>query len=134
MSSTHTRSGMSFFDLDIDIETDVDEFPGSPVATSVGTTDRRRTPRLVGGALGLGVAGAVIASLVVPLTGASADPSSSAWSQLRNCESSNNYSINTGNGYYGAYQFNLATWRSVGGRGYPNLASRAEQDARALIL
>ena len=50
------------------------------------------------------------------------------------CESSNNYSINTGNGYYGAYQFDLATWRSVGGSGYPNQASPAEQDARALIL
>ena len=34
----------------------------------------------------------------------------------------------------GAYQFDLPTWRSVGGKGYPNLASRAEQDARALIL
>ena len=73
-------------------------------------------------------------SLLGPVTGASADPSSSAWSRLRNCESSNDYSIDTGNGYYGAYQFNLATWRSVGGTGYPNRASRAEQDARALIL
>jgi peptidoglycan hydrolase-like protein with peptidoglycan-binding domain len=50
------------------------------------------------------------------------------------CESSNNYSINTGNGYYGAYQFNLATWQGVGGTGYPNQASPAEQDARALKL
>jgi resuscitation-promoting factor RpfA len=50
------------------------------------------------------------------------------------CESGNNYSINTGNHHYGAYQFDLATWRSVGGTGYPYLASKAEQDARALIL
>ena len=50
------------------------------------------------------------------------------------CESSNNYLINTGNGYYGAYQFDLSTWRSVGGSGYPNQASAAEQDARALKL
>ena len=83
---------------------------------------------------GIGAAAAVTIGLVVPLTGASADPSASAWSRLRNCESSNDYSINTGNGYYGAYQFNLSTWRSVGGRGYPNYATRAEQDARALIL
>lgn len=50
------------------------------------------------------------------------------------CESTNNYSIDTGNGYYGAYQFNLATWQSVGGAGYPHEASPQEQDARALAL
>jgi hypothetical protein len=44
------------------------------------------------------------------------------------------YLTNTGNGYYGAYQFNLATWRSVGGTGYPHNASAAEQDKRASIL
>jgi peptidoglycan hydrolase-like protein with peptidoglycan-binding domain len=50
------------------------------------------------------------------------------------CESSNRYDINTGNGYYGAYQFDLSTWQSVDGTGYPNEASPAEQDYRALIL
>lgn len=50
------------------------------------------------------------------------------------CESTNTYSINTGNGYYGAYQFDLSTWKSVGGSGYPNDASPAEQDYRALYL
>ena len=84
----------------------------------------------------LGVGGA----LLVAVTGiwststASADPSASAWHRLRVCESGDNYSINTGNGHYGAYQFDLPTWRSVGGSGYPDLASPAEQDARALIL
>ncbi|MDX3189787.1 transglycosylase family protein, partial [Streptomyces sp. MN03-5084-2B] len=46
---------------------------------------------------------------------ATADPASSAWSKLRMCESSGRYATNTGNGYYGAYQFDLPTWRSVGG-------------------
>ena len=50
------------------------------------------------------------------------------------CESTNRYDINTGNGYYGAYQFDLPTWRSVGGSGRPDQASAAEQDYRALIL
>jgi resuscitation-promoting factor RpfA len=117
-----TRSGMSFFDLD------VDESPETEVP------EGRRTRRVIGAVAGIGAATAVTLGLVVPLTGASADPSASSWSRLRNCESSNDYSINTGNGYFGAYQFNLSTWRSVGGRGYPNFASRAEQDARALIL
>ncbi len=78
--------------------------------------------------------GSVAVVLALPGSNANADPSASDWYRLRNCESGNNYSINTGNGYYGAYQFNLDTWRSVGGTGYPNLASPGEQDARALIL
>ena len=65
---------------------------------------------------------------------AAADPSSGAWLALRQCESGNRYNINTGNGYYGAYQFDLSTWRSVGGTGYPHQASAAEQDYRALYL
>lgn len=44
------------------------------------------------------------------------------------------YRTNTGNGYFGAYQFDLPTWRSVGGTGYPHKASVAEQDKRASIL
>lgn len=71
---------------------------------------------------------------LLPGSTAAADPSADQWLALRKCESSNNYSINTGNGYYGAYQFDLATWRSVGGAGYPHQASAAEQDARALML
>ena len=65
---------------------------------------------------------------------ASADPSASSWSALRQCESTNNYAIDTGNGYYGAYQFDLSTWRSMGGSGSPSNASPAEQDYRALYL
>lgn len=44
------------------------------------------------------------------------------------------YATNTGNGYYGAYQFDLPTWRSVGGSGLPSDASPAEQDMRAQML
>ncbi len=77
--------------------------------------------------------GGSLLTLLTP-SAASADPSANDWYRLRQCESSNNYAINTGNGYYGAYQFDLGTWRSVGGAGYPNRAAPAEQDARALIL
>ena len=65
---------------------------------------------------------------------ASADPSASDWAALRECESTDNYAIDTGNGYYGAYQFDLSTWQSVGGSGSPADASPAEQDYRALYL
>lgn len=60
--------------------------------------------------------------------------SGSVWDRLAQCESGGNWSINTGNGYYGGLQFTLSTWRGVGGSGYPHQASREEQIARAQIL
>lgn len=63
-----------------------------------------------------------------------ADPSHADWAKLRMCESTERYHVNTGTGYYGAYQFDLPTWRSVGGTGRPDLATPAEQDYRALFL
>lgn len=42
------------------------------------------------------------------------------WARLAACESGGNPATNTGNGYYGAFQFSLPTWRSVGGIGYPH--------------
>ena len=53
---------------------------------------------------------------------------------VRQREAGGNYATNTGNGYYGAYQFNLGTWRGVGGTGLPSDASPAEQDMRAQML
>jgi LysM repeat protein len=53
---------------------------------------------------------------------------------IRAGESGGNYATNTGNGYYGAYQFTLGTWQSVGGTGLPSQASPAEQDMRAQML
>ncbi|WP_040885121.1 resuscitation-promoting factor [Janibacter sp. HTCC2649] len=52
------------------------------------------------------------------------------WDRIAECESSGNWSINTGNGYYGGLQFDLQTWRGAGGGDFasrPDLASRAEQ-------
>jgi peptidoglycan hydrolase-like protein with peptidoglycan-binding domain len=125
----------SFFDADFDDTSATDE-PAHPAAVAdaaprVPAPGRRRSLiRMIGCVAAMGLA----ALVVVPLTDAAADPTASDWYRLRMCESSDNYSINTGNGYYGAYQFDLATWRSVGGTGYPNQASPAEQDARALEL
>ena len=53
---------------------------------------------------------------------------------IRMCESHGNYATNTGNGFYGAYQFDIGTWRSVGGSGLPSAAPPAEQDRRATML
>jgi len=52
---------------------------------------------------------------------------STVWDQLAQCESGGNWAINTGNGYYGGLQFNLETWQSYGGSGYPHENSRETQ-------
>jgi peptidoglycan hydrolase-like protein with peptidoglycan-binding domain len=85
-------------------------------------------------ALGTTIAVFFVGVTVFMTSSASADPSASDWASLRQCESSGDYSIDTGNGYYGAYQFDLSTWQSVGGSGSPADAGKAEQDYRALYL
>jgi peptidoglycan hydrolase-like protein with peptidoglycan-binding domain len=52
------------------------------------------------------------------------------WVRLAQCESGGDWSINTGNGYYGGLQFNLTAWRNSGGTQFasrPDLASAAQQ-------
>jgi hypothetical protein len=50
------------------------------------------------------------------------------------CESGGNPTADTGNGFYGKYQFTLSTWQAVGGSGNPAAASEGEQDRRAAAL
>lgn len=56
---------------------------------------------------------------------------SGSWLRLRLCESGGNYVTNTGNGFYGAYQFDLQTWANYGGYARPDLAPATVQDAKA---
>ncbi len=56
-----------------------------------------------------------------------AAPIPEPWASLAQCESTGNWSINTGNGYYGGLQFNLGTWRSYGGQGMPHENTPAQQ-------
>jgi hypothetical protein len=56
------------------------------------------------------------------------------WLQLRECESGNNYQENTGNGFYGAYQFSAQTWANLGYPGRPDLEPPAMQDQAAMRL
>ena len=52
------------------------------------------------------------------------------WDRIAECESGGNWSINTGNGYYGGLQFDIGTWLGAGGGDFASradLASRAEQ-------
>lgn len=52
---------------------------------------------------------------------------------IRRCESGGNYRATNGS-HFGAYQFDLSTWASVGGSGNPMDAAPAEQDMRAQTL
>jgi uncharacterized protein YabE (DUF348 family) len=59
------------------------------------------------------------------------------WDAVANCESGGNWSINTGNGYYGGLQFSSSTWLANGGGAYApraDLASREQQIAIAMKL
>lgn len=58
-------------------------------------------------------------------------PHHDIWIRLAECESGGDWSINTGNSYYGGVQFSLTSWRGVGGTGWPHQASVWEQMYRA---
>jgi hypothetical protein len=70
------------------------------------------------------------AALAAPASAASEDD----FARLRHCESGGNYSTNTGNGFYGAYQFDLRTWHGLGYSGRPSDAAPATQDQAAHTL
>jgi multidrug efflux pump subunit AcrA (membrane-fusion protein) len=61
-------------------------------------------------------------------------PTGGVWLELRECESGGNYAEDSGNGYYGAYQFALSTWYGLGFSGLPSDASPATQDEAAQEL
>jgi|GEM_PF-2192683 len=64
----------------------------------------------------------------------SASHASPALQAIAACESGGDPATDTGNGFYGKYQFTLSTWQAVGGSGNPARASEAEQDRRAAAL
>ncbi|BDZ45778.1 transglycosylase family protein [Naasia aerilata] len=68
----------------------------------------------------------------VALTATPANAADGAtWDAIAQCESSGNWSIDTGNGYYGGLQFSPSTWAAFGGSGSASNASREEQIAVA---
>ncbi|MBO1766985.1 transglycosylase family protein [Allobranchiibius sp. GilTou38] len=55
------------------------------------------------------------------------------WDRVATCESSNNWAINTGNGYYGGLQFSASTWTGFGGSKYGATANLATRDQQIYI-
>ncbi|MEE2523278.1 transglycosylase family protein [Pseudarthrobacter sp. J64] len=79
---------------------------------------------------GLTVAAISAAGLGLSATAANA-ADGATWDALAQCESGGNWSINTGNGYYGGLQFSASTWSAYGGTGSASDASREQQIAVA---
>lgn len=76
------------------------------------------------------------AGLALPLIGMSSAHAAGAgvWDKVANCESSGDWSVNTGNGFYGGLQFAASTWKAYGGTAYApraDLATRNQQIAVA---
>ncbi|MGV9269981.1 transglycosylase family protein [Kitasatospora sp. NPDC003701] len=95
----------------------------------VGTGRHRRRTQTEKAIAVAGVAGVGLALPLLTAAGASAAPVST-WDAVAQCESGGNWSINTGNGFYGGLQFTPSTWKAYGGTSYApqaHQASRAQQ-------
>ena len=68
-----------------------------------------------------------------PAPVASVASSGSVWDSLAQCESGGNWSINTGNGFYGGLQFVQSTWVAMGGQQYASHAHLASRSAQIAV-
>jgi LysM repeat protein len=89
----------------------------------------RTHARLALGLTAAGVAGT--AALLGPASPAQA--SGVNWDAVAQCESGGNWSINTGNGFYGGLQFTRGTWKAYGGAKYASTANKASKSEQIRI-
>lgn len=75
-------------------------------------------------AVALALGGLSVGALTVPSANAA---DLATWEKLAQCESGGNWSINTGNGFYGGLQFTQQSWNGVGMSGSPHTASKEAQ-------
>ncbi|MFJ9966083.1 transglycosylase family protein [Streptomyces avermitilis] len=75
------------------------------------------------------------AGMAIPLmgTGVAQAADADTWNKVAACESSDNWSINTGNGYYGGLQFTQSTWEAYGGKVYAQRADLATRDQQIAV-
>ena len=76
--------------------------------------------------------GAVVASGMIAATTTSAS-AATGWDEVAACESGGDWSINTGNGYYGGLQFSQQTWEGYGGTEYAATADQASKNQQIAI-
>ncbi|WP_328669510.1 transglycosylase family protein [Streptomyces sp. NBC_00328] len=79
-----------------------------------------------------GVTGVAIAAPLMAAGSASA-ATASEWDAVAQCEAGGNWSINTGNGYYGGLQFSSSTWAAYGGTAYASTADQASKSQQITI-
>ncbi|WP_149828714.1 transglycosylase family protein [Streptomyces tailanensis] len=72
-----------------------------------------------------GVTGAAAIAAPLMVAGSASAATASEWDAVAQCESGGNWSINTGNGYYGGLQFSASTWAGYGGTKYAATADQA---------
>lgn len=94
---------------------------------------RHRAPTNTAKHLARLTAGAAIAASPLALFPATAFAAEIPWGKIVECESSGNPRATNGT-HFGLLQFDLPTWRSVGGAGNPMDASVEEQLARGRTL
>ncbi|MER5732449.1 transglycosylase family protein [Streptomyces sp. NPDC002138] len=80
----------------------------------------------------VGVAGVAVAAPLMT-AGAASAATASQWDAVAACESGGNWSINTGNGYYGGVQFSSSTWAAYGGKAYAPQANQATKSQQIAI-
>jgi Transglycosylase-like domain len=107
------------------------DFPGRPEGPD--TPMQTKTALAVAGSV-LAVPGVALARREARLERRAGSTASATLQAIAACESGGTPSTNTGNGFYGKYQFTQETWQSVGGTGNPAAASEAVQDRRAAAL
>ncbi|MFC9845576.1 transglycosylase family protein [Streptomyces sp. NPDC060223] len=79
-----------------------------------------------------GVTGVAVAAPLMAAGTASA-ATTSEWDAVAQCESGGNWSINTGNGYYGGLQFSASTWSAYGGSSYASTADQASKSQQISV-
>jgi hypothetical protein len=88
-----------------------------------------KTTAVIGAGLGLGSGLAPLLG-TVPANAAGGSPN---WTGVAQCESSGDWSINTGNGFYGGLQFTESTWLGYGGGHYAQYANEATEAEQIVI-
>ncbi|MET9750202.1 MULTISPECIES: transglycosylase family protein [Streptomyces] len=75
------------------------------------------------------------AGLALPLvgTGTAQAADAATWDKVAACESTHDWDINTGNGYYGGLQFTQSTWEAFGGTRYAPRADLATRDQQIAV-
>ncbi|MFE7900991.1 transglycosylase family protein [Streptomyces sp. NPDC057424] len=75
------------------------------------------------------------AGMALPFMGAGTAQAADVdtWNKVAACESTSNWSINTGNGFYGGLQFTQSTWEAYGGRAYAARADLASKDQQIAV-